>query len=59
VSAELFFVRLVGEPRASGEIEEAVWIDPEGDMPLVLAPLTRDHAIPLARILRHEARSGD
>jgi 8-oxo-dGTP diphosphatase len=57
VRAELFSVRLLGEPRPSGEIEEAKWIDPGEDVPLVLAPLTREHAIPLARILRHEAAS--
>ena len=57
VHAELFSVRLLGEPRPSGEIEEMVWFDPDMDVPLVLAALTKEHAIPLARILRHEAAS--
>jgi 8-oxo-dGTP diphosphatase len=57
VCAELFSVRLVGEPRASGEIDELAWIDPEADCGLVLAPLTRDHAIPLARKLRHGSQA--
>jgi 8-oxo-dGTP diphosphatase len=56
VRAELFAARLLGEARPMGEIEEAVWVDPDQDVPLVLAPLTRDHAIPLARALRLDAR---
>jgi 8-oxo-dGTP diphosphatase len=32
----------------SAEIEELVWISP-GDVSLPLAPLTRDHLLPIAR----------
>jgi hypothetical protein len=52
VVAELFAVALAGEPMASGEIETLAWVDPDGDLPYRLAPLTRDHAIPLARALK-------
>jgi 8-oxo-dGTP diphosphatase len=49
VNAQLFAASLHGKAEAQGEIEELVWIDPEGDLPLVLAPLTRNHALPIAR----------
>ena len=52
VEAELYSARLSGEPRLSAEIEEAVWIDPDGEIGLELAPLTRRHALPLARELK-------
>jgi 8-oxo-dGTP diphosphatase len=54
VEAELFSAFLAGDPRPSGEIEELVWIDPDGAIPYSLAPLTRDHAISLARVLKSE-----
>jgi 8-oxo-dGTP pyrophosphatase MutT (NUDIX family) len=49
VDARLFAARLSGEPVAAGEIEEAVWVDPTARSDRVLAPLTRLHALPLAR----------
>ena len=52
VEAELFAVTLDGKPNPAGEIEEMAWADPAGDIHLPLAPLTRDHAIPLARCLK-------
>jgi 8-oxo-dGTP diphosphatase len=52
VEAELFAVTLAGEIRPAGEIEDAIWHDPEDMDSVVLAPLTRDHALPLARDLR-------
>lgn len=52
VEAELFAAELPNEIRPSGEIEEAVWIDPESKDAMILAPLTRDYALPLARQLR-------
>ncbi len=55
VEAELFAVALDGEVRASQEIEEAVWIDPDLAPPILLAPLTRNHALPLARALKLQA----
>jgi 8-oxo-dGTP diphosphatase len=30
------------------EIAEALWIDPVAPGPVILAPLTRDHVLPLA-----------
>jgi 8-oxo-dGTP diphosphatase len=58
VEAELFAVSLEGEPRASGEIEELVWIDPEAPLPYPLAQLAREHALPLARQLKASVGSG-
>ena len=52
VEAELFAARLSGEIRLDAEIEEAIWIDPDGEADVELAPLTRTHAIPLARDLK-------
>jgi 8-oxo-dGTP diphosphatase len=57
VEAELFTARLSGEIRLGGEIEEAVWVDPDEEAGLELAPLTRRHALPLARLLNVEARA--
>ena len=49
VEAELFAVELVGHVAAAAEIEEARWLHPD-DAPLYeLAPLTRDHVLPLVR----------
>ena len=48
VEAELFAVELCGEVAPTAEIEEAVWHDPAAGG-LVLAPLTRDHVLPLVR----------
>jgi len=59
VEAELFEGRLVGPARARGEIEELAWVDPHGDHPLTLAPLTAMHAIPIARDWKSRARSCD
>jgi 8-oxo-dGTP diphosphatase len=55
VEAELFSARLSGEIRLDAEIEEAVWIDPDVEPSFQLAPLTRDHALPLARDLKLRA----
>jgi len=52
VEAELFAVNLAGEIRPAAEIEDAIWHDPDDLDSIVLAPLTRDHALPLARGLR-------
>jgi 8-oxo-dGTP diphosphatase len=56
VEAELFSARLLGAIRLDAEIEEAIWIDPDSDTGVELAPLTRAYALPLARGLRAEAR---
>jgi 8-oxo-dGTP diphosphatase len=55
VDAELFAVTLAGNVRPSAEIEEAVWIDPDAEPSIKLAPLTRRHALGLARDLKLQA----
>jgi 8-oxo-dGTP diphosphatase len=57
VEAELFAAELAGEAVASGEIDALAWVDPDADLAYVLAPLTREHAIPLARELKSNMRS--
>lgn len=55
VEAELFAVSSAGDVRPSAEIEEAVWVDPDVEPSCPLAPLTRRHALPLARELKLQA----
>lgn len=50
--AHLFSVRTASTPAASREIAKAVWIDPTDPGDLTLAPLTRNHVLPLACRLR-------
>jgi 8-oxo-dGTP diphosphatase len=52
VEAELFAVSLAGDIRPAAEIEDAVWHDPDDLDSRILAPLTRDHVLPIARHLR-------
>jgi 8-oxo-dGTP diphosphatase len=52
VEADLFEARLLGEIRLDSEIEEAIWIDPDHEPEVEFAPLTRRHALPLARRLK-------
>jgi 8-oxo-dGTP pyrophosphatase MutT (NUDIX family) len=49
VEAELFVVDLVGDVRPAAEIEEVAWHAPDDPEPRPLAPLTRDHVLPLVR----------
>lgn len=49
VEAELFAVKLVGDIAAGAEIEELTWLDPDAPGSITLAPLTRDHVLPLVR----------
>jgi 8-oxo-dGTP diphosphatase len=51
VVAEIFHVRVSYTPTVSAEIEEAVWVAPATAELMSLAPLTRDHVIPLSRTL--------
>ena len=51
VEAELFAVTLAGEIRPAAEIEDAIWHDPDDLVSIVLAPLTRNHILPLARAI--------
>jgi 8-oxo-dGTP diphosphatase len=47
VAAEIFHVRIRHDPVISAEIEEAVWVDQRQATRMPLAPLTRDHVLPL------------
>ena len=51
VEAEVFHVRIQHDPITRSEIEEAVWVDHVTATALPLAPLTRDHILPLSRTL--------
>jgi 8-oxo-dGTP pyrophosphatase MutT (NUDIX family) len=48
VAAEIFELGIDPPIEVQAEIAEAVWIDPADPRDLVLAPLTRDHILPLA-----------
>lgn len=48
VVAEIFEFRCEDATNVQAEIEEAVWIDPAAPEGLALAPLTRDHILPMA-----------
>lgn len=52
VEAELFAVVLDGDISPAAEIEDAIWHDPDDLDSVVLAPLTRDHVLPLVPNLR-------
>ncbi len=52
VEADLFMVELVGDILPGGEIEDAAWHDPDDRVSRTLAPLTRDHVLPLVRDFR-------
>jgi 8-oxo-dGTP diphosphatase len=48
VQARLYAVDVCGAVVPQAEIAEALWIDPIAPVSIVLAPLTRDHVLPLA-----------
>ena len=48
VRAALYEAEVTGAIAPKAEIEEMVWIDPEAPADIPLAPLTRDHVLPLA-----------
>lgn len=50
VEAELFRLQIETPISISAEIAEGVWVDPDAPA-LLLAPLTRDHVLPLAQRL--------
>jgi 8-oxo-dGTP diphosphatase len=50
VRADLFRVISTENPVASGEIAEALWVTPSEAMALKLAPLTKNHVLPLANL---------
>jgi 8-oxo-dGTP diphosphatase len=49
VRAAVYAVDVTGEIAPRAEIEDIAWIDPIATHGLTLAPLTRDHVLPLAR----------
>jgi 8-oxo-dGTP diphosphatase len=51
VEAEVFHVRVQHDPVTRSEIEEAVWVSPSMAETMPLAPLTRNHILPLSRSL--------
>lgn len=52
VEAHLYHVRATrGQFRHAAELEEAIWVSIESAGELNLAPLLRDHVLPLARAL--------
>jgi 8-oxo-dGTP diphosphatase len=48
VRASLYAVDVTGDIAPSQEIDEVIWIDPAEPPDISLAPLTRDHVLPLA-----------
>jgi len=50
VRAAVYAVDVDGAIQPQAEIDEMVWVDPRALPDLHLAPLTRDHVLPLARI---------
>ena len=50
VQAAVYAVDITGAVAARAEIDEIAWIDPAAPPDIHLAPLTRDHLLPLARV---------
>ncbi|MGB9117519.1 NUDIX hydrolase [Bradyrhizobium sp.] len=48
VQACLYGIDVTGDITPSREIDETIWIDPSAPPDILLAPLTRDHVLPLA-----------
>jgi 8-oxo-dGTP diphosphatase len=51
VQAAVYAVDVEGAIKPQAEIDEMVWVDPRALPDLHLAPLTRDHVLPLVRAL--------
>jgi 8-oxo-dGTP diphosphatase len=49
VNAAVYAIDVEGGVAARAEIDEIAWIDPAAPGDIHLAPLTRDHVLPLAR----------
>jgi 8-oxo-dGTP diphosphatase len=47
--ASLYAVTIEGVITPQAEIDQIIWVDPRALPDLPLAPLTRDHVLPLAR----------
>ena len=56
VVASVYAVDVEGDIRPQAEIEQAIWVDPRALPDLPLAPLTRDHVLPLAGQMCDHAR---
>jgi 8-oxo-dGTP diphosphatase len=56
VHASLYVIDVIGDIAPKGEIDEMVWIDPAAPPCIPLAPLTRDHVLPLASLGRQDHR---
>jgi 8-oxo-dGTP diphosphatase len=52
VEANLYRIELQGEPAPRAEIAELVWVDPKAVAAMPLAPLARDHVLPLVEAAR-------
>ena len=52
VHACLYGIDVTGDIVPNREIDETIWIDPAAPPDISLAPLTRDHVLPLASIGR-------
>jgi 8-oxo-dGTP diphosphatase len=53
VHACLYGIDVAGDIAPCQEIDEAVWVDPASPPDIVMAPLTRDHVLPLASLASH------
>ena len=49
VEATVYFVAIEGPVAPASEIAEIAWVDPKNPGQLQIAPLTRDHVLPLAQ----------
>ena len=49
LQASVYAVSVEGTIRPQAEIEQVIWVNPRALPDLPLAPLTRDHVLPLAR----------
>jgi len=58
VHACLYGVDVASDIAPSQEIDETVWVDPASPPNITLAPLTRDHVLPLACMGRHAQEIG-
>jgi 8-oxo-dGTP diphosphatase len=52
VQASLYRIDVTGDITPSREIDEMIWIDPAAPFDVILAPLTREHVLPLACMKR-------
>jgi 8-oxo-dGTP diphosphatase len=58
VQACLYGVDVTGDITPGREIDETIWIDPAAPPDIVLAPLTREHVLPLTSMKRLTGTAG-